>query len=643
MRKSEEESPEDICNEPEELSEEPSYESFSQQSSESENEEIEHPSEELEEEPDDNPSEDSLSQPVSETETDDNKCHSESVSNSSKEKKWSLDVTAGDSGSLQVHPTQKKCKQEECLKPEPDTGSALKDLHKESGSPKAFVNAENASEQQSCTGSSGKRRRSRWDLQPKVDREEGEGDRTSKRRKTRWADEDSQSKLLGPIQLPNFIKDIVAGADSDPEIQELEMKLLEINRKLQGSEIHDKLGIKMNSRDVRYREKLVQDRHTIISKLIQKSPVFKPPSDFKPSNLCKKVYIPVKEYPGHNLIGLIIGPRGNTQKRMEKETGATIKIRGKGSSKSKRTRQKSDASFSDDLHVLVEADNQRSLDEAVRMVEELLNPVDERTNRHKHAQLKELAVLKGMVRDESLCKECGGRGHKQYACPNRKSTFEIDSCDICGGSSHPTSNCPLTASTPVSNIRSQCHSVAHIGSGSLSFGNSTVSRSMPQGCSNCGLFTSPSCGHFSHPGVSASPNTEGKCSKEANDGNLYVGNLPQTMDDNQLRKLFFSFGKITDAKVIKDRSTGFSKGYGFVTYENPTDASAAVAHMQGQRIDGKPLVVRVGRRPANVGSMGISLLPKFTGPSPVSQGSRRPTAWPGPPGSMLPEFQDTFP
>ncbi|XP_043714200.1 splicing factor-like protein 1 [Telopea speciosissima] len=749
--KSEEESTKDICNEPEEeLSEEPSEESVSQQSSESDNEETEQPSEELKEEltwdtsgkhvsqlssdiesdlteqpskePYEGPLEESLSQSLSESDSDANKCHTESVSINSKEKKRSLDVTVGDSGSLQVHPSRKKCKQEEYIEPEPDIGYTLIDLHNESGSSTLFVNAENTSEQQDRTGSAGKLRRSR-DEQPEVGGEEGEGDRMSKRRKTRWAVEDSQLKMMGPIQLPDFIKDSVTGADSDPEIQELKMKLLETNRKLQESEIHydrpkeerspsppsvyDKLGIRMNSRDISYREKLIQDRQAIILKLIQKNPMFKPPSDFKPSKLYKKIYIPLREYPGHNFVGLIIGPRGNTQKRMEKETGARIVIRGKGSILKKRAHQKPDPSDNDDLHVLVEADNQISLDAAVKMVEKLLNPVGERINKHKLAQLKELAVLKGMLRDESLCRKCGERGRKQYAFPSQKSTFEIDLCDICRGSSHPATNCalaastpvsnidhqhhsfadfgsggltfgastvsgiielgrsdyrlfpspsyghfshpgvsptpnpgsckqghkqyafpswqstfeidlcdicrgsshpatncPLAASTPVSNIDHQRHSFADIGSGGLTFGISTVSGIIELGHSNCRLSTSPSYGHFSHPGVSPTPNTGSRCGKEVDDRNIYVGYLPQTVDDNQLRNLFSPFGMITAAKVIKDTSTGLSKGFGIVRYDDPTNAVAAAAHMQGQTIDGKTLVVRVVRRFPNVGSSG---------------------------------------
>lgn len=81
----------------------------------------------------------------------------------------------------------------------------------------------------------------------------------------------------------------------------------------------------------------VQD---VIAELIRKSPTYKPPADYKPEKKTKKLFIPLKEYPGYNFIGLIIGPRGNTQKRMEKETGCKIAIRGKGSVKEGRSQVK---------------------------------------------------------------------------------------------------------------------------------------------------------------------------------------------------------------------------------------------------------------------------------------------------------------
>ena len=55
-----------------------------------------------------------------------------------------------------------------------------------------------------------------------------------------------------------------------------------------------------------------------------------PPTDYRPERKWKKIFIPTRDYPGYNFIGLIIGPRGNTQKRMQSETNTKIAIRGRG-------------------------------------------------------------------------------------------------------------------------------------------------------------------------------------------------------------------------------------------------------------------------------------------------------------------------
>lgn len=57
-----------------------------------------------------------------------------------------------------------------------------------------------------------------------------------------------------------------------------------------------------------------------------------PATDYRPERKWKKIFIPQKDYPGYNFIGLIIGPRGNTQKRMQTETNTKIAIRGRGAS-----------------------------------------------------------------------------------------------------------------------------------------------------------------------------------------------------------------------------------------------------------------------------------------------------------------------
>jgi splicing factor 1 len=52
--------------------------------------------------------------------------------------------------------------------------------------------------------------------------------------------------------------------------------------------------------------------------MIKANPSFKPPADYRPEKKYRKLRIPLEDYPGYNFIGLIIGPRGNTQKRMER-------------------------------------------------------------------------------------------------------------------------------------------------------------------------------------------------------------------------------------------------------------------------------------------------------------------------------------
>ena len=81
---------------------------------------------------------------------------------------------------------------------------------------------------------------------------------------------------------------------------------------------------------------------------------------------CLQVYIPQKDYPGYNFIGLIIGPRGNTQKRMQKETNTKIAIRGKGSVKEGAARDpKYDYGEEEELHVLITGDKMEDVSRSV--------------------------------------------------------------------------------------------------------------------------------------------------------------------------------------------------------------------------------------------------------------------------------------
>lgn len=72
---------------------------------------------------------------------------------------------------------------------------------------------------------------------------------------------------------------------------------------------------------------------------------------------------------------------------------------------------------------------------------------------------------------------------------------------------------------------------------------------------------------------------------------IYVGNLPWQSTDEQLEALFAEHGEVTDAKIVTDRDTGRSRGFGFVTMAESTAAQAAIAAINGHAIDGRNLVV----------------------------------------------------
>ncbi len=72
---------------------------------------------------------------------------------------------------------------------------------------------------------------------------------------------------------------------------------------------------------------------------------------------------------------------------------------------------------------------------------------------------------------------------------------------------------------------------------------------------------------------------------------LYVGNLPWSIDESKLKETFASFGNITEAVLIKDKFSGRSKGFGFVTFENEADAQKAIAEMHEKDVEGRPLTV----------------------------------------------------
>jgi len=89
---------------------------------------------------------------------------------------------------------------------------------------------------------------------------------------------------------------------------------------------------------------------------------------------------------------------------------------------------------------------------------------------------------------------------------------------------------------------------------------------------------------------------------------LYVGNLPYSVRDSDLEQAFGQFGAVTSAKVMMERDTGRSKGFGFVEMGSDAEAQAAITGMNGQPLGGRSVVVNEARpmesRPRGFGGAG---------------------------------------
>jgi RNA recognition motif-containing protein len=97
--------------------------------------------------------------------------------------------------------------------------------------------------------------------------------------------------------------------------------------------------------------------------------------------------------------------------------------------------------------------------------------------------------------------------------------------------------------------------------------------------------------------------------EESSMGNkLYVGNLPYSFRDEDMQQAFSQFGNVSSAKVMMERDTGRSKGFGFVEMGNDAEAQSAIAGMNGQSLGGRSITVNEARpmeaRPPRSGGGG---------------------------------------
>ncbi|KAI0711954.1 hypothetical protein C8T65DRAFT_708073 [Cerioporus squamosus] len=212
-------------------------------------------------------------------------------------------------------------------------------------------------------------------------------------------------------------------------------------------------GRRTNTREVRYRKKLEEERIRLVDRAMKNDPNFRPPVEYhqmkRSQRPSEKVYIPVKEFPEINFFGLLVGPRGNSLKKMERESGAKISIRGKGSVKEGKARPEQYAEDAEeDLHCLVTADSEDKVATCVNLINKVIETAastPEGQNDHKRNQLRELAALNGTLRDDEnqICQNCGGVGHRKYDCPEQRNFTANIICRVCGSAGHMARDCTV--------------------------------------------------------------------------------------------------------------------------------------------------------------------------------------------------------
>ncbi|TFK27173.1 hypothetical protein FA15DRAFT_666672 [Coprinopsis marcescibilis] len=282
-----------------------------------------------------------------------------------------------------------------------------------------------------------------------------------RKRRSRWGE--------AKTEIPGLPTAISAAGVSQAQLDNyaIHLRLEEINRKLRLNDFippererspsppptYDGHGRRTNTREVRYRKKLEDERNRLVEKAMKNDPNFRPPAEYqqhkrsqRPSD---KVYIPVKEFPEINFFGLLVGPRGNSLKKMERESGAKISIRGKGSVKEGKARPDQYADDAEeDLHCLVIADSDEKVTACVKMINKVIETAastPEGQNDHKRNQLRELAALNGTLRDDEnqICQNCGGVGHRKYDCPEQRNFTANIICRVCGSAGHMARDCTV--------------------------------------------------------------------------------------------------------------------------------------------------------------------------------------------------------
>lgn len=290
-----------------------------------------------------------------------------------------------------------------------------------------------------------------------------DGAERKRRRKNRWGDK-TESATGAAVVNTTVVPTALTGNMSKEQLESYAagLRIDEITGRLRSGDVvppesqrspsppptYNNEGKRTNTREHRYRKKLEEERMRLVEEQLKRNPNYKPPADFKRrSRFSEKVFIPVDDNPGLNFIGLLIGPRGNTLKKLEGDSGTKICIRGKGSIKEGKRRDDAQIIGADEeLHCHIVADTEEKVKRGVKLVQQIIQKAcmtPEGQNDLKRNQLRELAALNGTLRDDEgqPCLNCGMSGHRRWDCPEKDNITLSLTCQVCGSKGHIARDC----------------------------------------------------------------------------------------------------------------------------------------------------------------------------------------------------------
>jgi len=363
----------------------------------------------------------------------------------------------------------------------------------------------------------------------------------------------------------------------------------------------------------------MSEREMIVQKLIQLNPMYQPPAAGTPGGppiqFTRKIFIPVKEHPGFPFLGQLIGPRGNTKKRLERESNCRVFIRGKGAWRDDRSQfqnpnqpAKPKNPWDDEpLHVFIQGNNDDDVEKCEADVMFLLDVDSEETQDYMKQQLRELHQLNGTARDD-YCHICGEEGHRQWECPkkNEKPRFEHNKikCIHCGEVSHASRDCP-SKGKPGEVIQAMMKSkqsdaeydafLTELETGKAAERPLAIEDAEGEGEAKAG--DSAAAGP-SKPAAAAAAAAPAPVASAA-DREVVITGLPANITDEELREAFQLFGKIEECKIT-------STGSATIIMETEDGALSSIEGLDNSEVSGQTIKVNSKKEAARLAAVAAT-------------------------------------